>query len=95
MRPLTQALPGALTELLRPMPLSDGKVAFAWRAAVGPSVDRVTAVRLESGVLIVEAQDSNWSRELARSSDVVLARLRTLLGHDTVSRLEIRTRTYA
>ncbi len=46
MRPLAHALPGALSELLKTAPLSDGKVSFAWRAAVGPALDRVTAVKL-------------------------------------------------
>ena len=44
MRPLTHALPGALAQLLRDTPLSDGKVGFAWRAAVGPAVERATKV---------------------------------------------------
>src|SRR5262249_25437222 len=37
MRPIAQAIPGAVTELLKAAPLSDGKVSFAWRAAVGPA----------------------------------------------------------
>ena len=54
MRPLMHALPGALAELLRDAPLSPGKVGFAWRAAVGPNLERVTSVRLEARILIVE-----------------------------------------
>jgi hypothetical protein len=78
-------------ELLRTVPLSDGKVGFAWRAAVGPALQRVTAVKLERGVLIVETTSAQWALEIQRSSGVILARLRTLLGDDVVGRLETRT----
>ena len=77
-------------ELLRGAPLSDGKVTFAWNAAVGPALERVTTVKLERTVLIVDAASAQWSRELERLRDVILARLQSLLGKDAVSRLEIR-----
>jgi len=54
MRPLSHAVPAALAEILRAAPLSDGKVSFAWRMAVGPALERVTSVKLEQRVLIVE-----------------------------------------
>jgi len=91
MHSITHALPGALTELLRHAPLSDGKVTFAWAAAVGAAVGRVTNVRLERDVLIVETTSVEWSREVRRSSGVILHRLQTLLGTDTVRKLEVRT----
>lgn len=84
-------MPGAITELLRTAPLSDGKVTFAWNAAVGPAVERVTSVKLERGVLIVETQSAQWQREIERSSPVILRRLQTLLGADTVTTLRVRT----
>ena len=90
MRPLAEGLPGALSTLLRDVPLSHGKVDFAWKAAVGAGVDRVTAVRLEGHVLLVEVPDQNWSREIARSSPVILRRLQTLLGPDTVAEIRVR-----
>jgi hypothetical protein len=89
MRPLTHALPGALVRLLCDVPLSDGKVGFAWRAAVGPALERATRVKLESRVLIVETTSPQWSREVMRSSPVILKRLQTLLG-DVVDRIEVR-----
>jgi hypothetical protein len=92
MRPLAQGLPGALSMLLRDVPLSHGKVDFAWKAAVGAGVNRATAVRLEDRVLLVEVPDQNWGREIARSSSVILRRLQKLLGPDTVT--EIRVRKY-
>ena len=93
MRPLTQALPGALAALLRDVPNSIGKVDFAWKAAVGPAVQRVTAVRLENRVLIVEVPDQNWDREIARSTPVILARLQTLLGREAVTVSQFRKHT--
>jgi predicted nucleic acid-binding Zn ribbon protein len=91
MKRLTHAVPGALMELLRGAPLSDGKVSFAWSAAVGPALERVTTVKLERGVLIVEAASAQWSREIQRLSGVILARLQSLLGKDTVRTLEVRS----
>jgi predicted nucleic acid-binding Zn ribbon protein len=90
MKPLAHALPGALMELLRGTPLSDGKVTFAWKAAVGPAIERVTAVKLERKVLLVETASAQWSREVMRSSPVILKRLQSLLGADTVERIEVR-----
>jgi predicted nucleic acid-binding Zn ribbon protein len=90
MRPLTHALPGALRLLLHDMPLSNGKVDFAWTAAVGPAVARATAVKLEDGVLIVEATSAQWTREVQRSSALILKRLQSLLGDEAVTRITCR-----
>ena len=91
-RPLNSALPGALSELLRGTPLSPGKVSFAWRAAVGPGLERETSVRLENGTLIVDATTRQWAREVRRSSSIILSRLQTLLGAETVSAISVRER---
>ena len=93
MRPLNSAIPGALAELLRDAPLSSGKVAFAWRAAVGTAMERGTSVHLEGHVLMVDAIDRHWAREVTRSSGLILARLRNLLGADVVSRLDVRSKS--
>ena len=90
MRPLQQAMPGALVDILRDTPLSPGKIGFAWRAAVGPAVDKMTSVHLENGVLIVEAATKAWTREVKRSTPIVLVRLQTLLGADTVRAITVR-----
>lgn len=92
MRPLTSALPGALAELLRGTPLSAGKVAFAWRAAVGPALERETSVRLEKGTLLVDATTKQWALEIRRSSSIILTRLQNLLGSDAVSAISVRER---
>jgi len=90
MRPLTQALPGAVTELLRGVPISAGKVSFAWRVAVGIGVERVSSVRLDARTLLVDVSDPRWAREIAHCSPVILTRLQTLLGRDVVTRIEVR-----
>jgi predicted nucleic acid-binding Zn ribbon protein len=93
MRALVHVIPAALRELLRGMPLSDGKVGFAWRAAVGPAFERATAVKLEGGVLLVETASAEWAREIRRSTGTILERLQAFLGRDTVTRIEVRLNT--
>jgi Dna[CI] antecedent, DciA len=91
MRPLTHAVPGALAMLLRDAPLSPGKVTFAWRAAVGPALERVTSARLDGHTLIVDATTAQWGREVSRSVHIILPRLQTLLGADAVTSISVRT----
>jgi hypothetical protein len=90
MNPLAHVVPGALLQLLRDVPLSSGKVGFAWRAAVGPALDRATHVKLEGRVLLVETTSAQWSREVMRASPVILKRLEELLGPQVVERIEVR-----
>ena len=90
MKPLAHAVQGALADLLRTTPMSPGKIDFAWKAAVGGTMQRVTSVRLEHRLLLVEAASEPWAREVSRSSRVILARLQTLLGEDVVTRIEVR-----
>ena len=77
--------------LLRDVPLSGGKVGFAWRAAVGPAINRVTSVHLEGAVLFVDARTPHWAHEVTRSSPVILQRLQDFLGPDTIKRIEVRS----
>jgi hypothetical protein len=90
MNPLAHVIPGALLHLLRDVPLSNGKVGFAWRAAVGPALARATHVKLEGRLLIVETTSAQWSREVMRASPVILKRLEELLGPQVVERIEVR-----
>ena len=90
MRPLSAGVPGALAELLRDTPLSDGKVGFAWKAAVGPAFERATAVKLEGTTLIVEVASAQWAREIKRSTRMILTRLQLLLGENTVTSIIVR-----
>jgi predicted nucleic acid-binding Zn ribbon protein len=91
-RPIQQAMPGALAELMRGTPLSAGKIDFAWRVAVGSAVERVTSVRLEGRVLFVDVTSTAWAREVSRSSPVILARLQTLIGKETIASITVRER---
>ena len=93
MNPIASAVPGAIAAMLRSAPLSPGKVDFAWKAAVGPALQRATAVRLEGQILVVETASAQWSREVARSARVILARLQHLLGEQTVTSLQMRNKT--
>src|SRR5687767_6533448 len=92
MKELHHALPGALAALLRDVPLSEGKVQFAWNAAVGPALQHATAIRLERTLLLVEAATPQWEREVSRASAVILARLQTLLGAGNVTSISVRPR---
>jgi len=90
MEPVQSLMSGAVARLVRPAPMSPEKVLFAWRAAVGPAVARVTRVRLAGrGSLEVVVDDDRFGDELARSAAVVLSRLQDLLGTDAVGRLEL------
>ncbi len=90
MKPLAHAVPGGIRQLLHNAPLSDGKVAFAWRLVVGAAFDRATAVKLENGTLIVETSSAQWARELKRSEAVVLPRLQAMLGEQNITRILVR-----
>ena len=70
--------------------MSHGKIQFAWKAAVGPAIDRGTAVRLEGQTLLVDAKTAAWSREVSRSSRLILKRLEALLGQNVIRELNVR-----
>jgi hypothetical protein len=82
-------MPDALAAILSRAPLTAEKVAFAWRAAVGPAVHRVTTVELRQRVLRVRARDASWQREIERSAAVIRARLDALLGAGVVRGLDV------
>ena len=88
---LHSVVPGALTELFRQGPLSQGKLEVAWRVAVGDALARVTTVRLQpAGVVEVQAVDMRWNAELKRSSSIILTRLVGLLGPGTISNIVVK-----
>ena len=84
MIPVHRFIPEALAEILRKAPLTDDKVAFAWRSSVGPAIDRGTTVALREGVLQVTAREAAWGREVERSEALIRARLDSLLGRGVV-----------
>jgi predicted nucleic acid-binding Zn ribbon protein len=82
-------IPAVLAEVIRKAPLCPEKVEFAWRAAVGSALDRVTTVRLDDeGVLHVQSAHAHWAREVSRSSRLILKRLEGLLGAAVVKKLK-------
>jgi hypothetical protein len=87
--PLHRFIPDALAAVLRKAPLSDDKVAFAWRTAVGPSVARATSIELDGTTLRVRARDPQWRREIEHSAGLIRARLDALLGPGIVRGLDV------
>ena len=90
--PVSQFLPDALAAVLRKAPLTPEKVAFAWRTAVGPAMDRVTSIELKGAVLHVTAKDAAWQREVERSAALIHTRLDSLLGTAIVRGLDVTVR---
>ena len=82
-------MPRVLADVLRKAPLSPEKVAFAWRTAVGPAVDKATTIELRNTILLVRVQDRAWRREVERSAALIRARLDALLGDGVVRRIEV------
>ena len=82
-------MPEALAAVLQKAPLTPDKVAFAWRTAVGPSVDRVTSVSLDGYTLRVRTRDAAWQREVERSAGLICSRLDVLLGSGVVRSLDV------
>jgi len=78
-----------LAEILRKAPLTDDKVAFAWRSSVGPAIDRGTSVTLRAGILQVTAREAAWGREVERSEGLIRARLDSLLGRGVVRAIAV------
>ena len=89
MIPVQAFMPSALAAIIRQAPLSPEKIAFAWRTAVGPSVDRVTTITLDGHLLRVRTPSAAWRREVERSAGLIRARLAPLLGEDIVRSLDV------
>jgi hypothetical protein len=90
MVPVRDVMPAAVADLVRRAPLSPEKVAFAWRSAVGPAIDRATVIELRDRVLHVRARDAAWQREVERSAALIRSRLDTLLGERVVGYIDVR-----
>lgn len=79
----------AIRLALDAQPTSDGKVRFAWSLAAGPTAARAVQLRLHDGTLWVDARSMTWRNELHRMRRVLLERMASLLGPDSVTRLVI------
>ncbi len=90
MEPLQRTVPDFLAELLRKAPLSPEKLSFAWRAAVGPAMARVSAVTLTpDGTVEVRCADDHWRREIRRAVPMIRERLAALLGVEIVRQIKV------
>ena len=94
MIPANQIMPAALSAIIRKAPLTPEKVAFAWRTAVGPAVERVTTIELKGRVLHVRAANPVWQREIERSAALIRTRLASLLGDDVVRGIDVTIGTF-
>jgi hypothetical protein len=84
-----QVIPQVVAEVIRKAPLTDEKVAFAWRLAVGPAVDKSTRVRLaEDGTLYVRAESQAWVDSIRASVGMIRSRLAHYLGETAVKRIQ-------
>ena len=83
-----QVLPGVVAEVIRKAPLTNEKVAFAWRLAVGPAVAKATTVRLGAdGTLYVSTESPAWIDGVRQSIGLIRSRLAHFLGEDAVKRI--------
>ena len=81
-------MPAVVAEVVRKAPLSDAKVSFAWRLAVGPAVAKATTVRLAAdGTLYVTAESKAWVDSIRASIGMVRSRLAHYLGDHAVKRI--------
>jgi len=87
--PLQQVIPAALAAVLRQAPLTPDKIAFAWRTAVGPAVDRASVVGLRGATLVVVVGHDEWRREIARSTPLIRSRLDSVLGRGVVVAIDV------
>jgi len=70
--------------------MSQQKLEFAWGAAVGRAVERVTRVKIEGNILVVDTTSTQWVQEIMRASPLILQRLRSYLGASAVAGIEAR-----
>ena len=81
-------MPAVVAEVVRKAPLNEAKVAFAWRLAVGPALDKSTSVRLApDGTLHVRAESKAWQDSIRASVGLIRSRLAHFLGDDVVKRI--------
>ncbi|WP_149360253.1 DciA family protein [Lolliginicoccus suaedae] len=70
--------------------ISGGSVIGHWARIVGPDIaEHATPVRLEAGVLSVEAVSTAWATQLRYMQSQVLARIAESVGHGVVTSLRI------
>jgi hypothetical protein len=86
----SKVMPAVLADVIRKAPLTDEKVQFAWRLAVGPALDKATTVRLAAnGTLYVKAEAPAWNDAIGKSLGIIRSRLAHFLGETTIDRIDL------
>lgn len=81
-------MPAVVADVIRKAPLTDEKVSFAWRLAVGPAVAKATKVRLgDDGTLYVSGDSPAWLDGVRQSVGLIRSRLAHFLGDDAIKRI--------
>ena len=81
-------MPAVVAEVIRKAPLTDEKVAFAWRLAVGPAIAKATTVRLAAdGTLYVTRRIAGVAGRGPQVDRLDPIRLAHYLGEDAVKRI--------
>jgi Dna[CI] antecedent, DciA len=85
-----KVMPAIVADVIRKAPLTDEKVKFAWRLAVGSAVDKATTVRLAAnGTLYVKAEAPAWNDAIAKSFGLIRSRLAHYLGETAVKNIDL------
>jgi predicted nucleic acid-binding Zn ribbon protein len=71
-------------------PAAEAKVFGAWERVVGPDVAQHSRpVKLDAGVLTVEAESTAWATQLRMLAASLLKRIAAEVGHNVVTKLNI------
>ena len=71
-------------------PKAEATVFGAWEKVVGADIAKHSRpVKLDDGVLTVEAESTAWATQLRLLAPTILARLRAAVGGDVVTRLRV------
>ncbi len=84
-------MPAVVAEVIRKAPLTDEKVTFAWRLAVGPAIGKATTVRLgcrRHAVCDAPIRRRGTTRS-RKSIGLIRSRLAHYLGEDAVKRIDL------
>jgi hypothetical protein len=82
-----QVMPAVVAEVIRKAPLTDDKVLFAWRLAVGPAVAKAPRVRLDANGTLYVAAEPAWLDGVRQSVGLIRSRLAHYLGDDAIKRI--------
>lgn len=88
--PISRSLDSIMKSLRGTDRIQIGGVFGRWADAVGPNVAaHVRPVRLEDGVLLVEADEPAWATQVKFLTGTIMSRLAEVAGVD-IERIEVR-----